>query len=165
MKSDDFYRELREDVRKWYQESFDSNPASLGPEYNSALDGARLSVQIENILMLMLCASRRCYTPSAATLRDTLDKCGFAPLGGWLTRSDISRTLGYPEASISAQLRHLRKPQFGGWNVEKRRRPGISLSRGCCEYRVTAPEKDQQAGNPGGLFGPGEPLSALRGGL
>jgi hypothetical protein len=30
---------------------------------------------------------------------------------------------GYASASISAQLRHLRKPQFGSHCVEKRRRP------------------------------------------
>jgi hypothetical protein len=42
--------------------------------------------------------------------------------GEWLTLSEIAAQTEYGEASISAQLRHLRKPQFGGYRVEKRRR-------------------------------------------
>jgi hypothetical protein len=40
----------------------------------------------------------------------------------WLTLVELSRLTQYGEASISAQLRHLRKPQYGGYVVEKRRR-------------------------------------------
>ena len=40
----------------------------------------------------------------------------------WFTLAELSVQLGYPEASISAQLRHLRKPQFGGYLINKRRR-------------------------------------------
>jgi hypothetical protein len=39
--------------------------------------------------------------------------------GKWRTLNDISETTGDPPASISAQLRHLRKDRFGGYNVEK----------------------------------------------
>ena len=38
----------------------------------------------------------------------------------WLTLRQIARLTGYGEASISAQLRHLRKPQYGGFVVAKR---------------------------------------------
>lgn len=41
---------------------------------------------------------------------------------GWLTLSEIRHITGDPEASISAQIRHLRKPRFGGHVIEKRRR-------------------------------------------
>jgi hypothetical protein len=40
----------------------------------------------------------------------------------WLTLVELSRLTQYGEASISAQLRHLRKPQYGAFVVEKRRR-------------------------------------------
>jgi hypothetical protein len=40
----------------------------------------------------------------------------------WLTLVQLSRITHYAEASISAQLRHLRKPQYGAFVVEKRRR-------------------------------------------
>lgn len=35
--------------------------------------------------------------------------------------SEIEVVTGYPQASISAQLRHLRKPRFGGYFVGKKR--------------------------------------------
>jgi hypothetical protein len=40
----------------------------------------------------------------------------------WLTLAELSQLTHYGEASVSAQLRHLRKPQYGGFVVEKRRR-------------------------------------------
>ena len=42
----------------------------------------------------------------------------------WLTLHEIAEMTRFGEASISAQLRHLRKPIFGGFRVEKRRRFG-----------------------------------------
>ncbi len=42
--------------------------------------------------------------------------------GTWRTLSEISSYTGYGEASISAQLRHLRKPRFGAMTVNKRSR-------------------------------------------
>lgn len=39
--------------------------------------------------------------------------------GQWHTLRQIAIATGDPEASISAQLRHLRKPRFGGHTVEK----------------------------------------------
>jgi len=39
--------------------------------------------------------------------------------GKWRTLREISDLTNDPEASISAQLRHLRKPRFGGHEVER----------------------------------------------
>ena len=57
--------------------------------------------QLERIRELMLASSSR---------------------GEWLTLSEIAVETEFGEASISAQLRHLRKPQHGRHRVEKRRR-------------------------------------------
>jgi hypothetical protein len=59
------------------------------------------ATQLEAILDLMLAASKR---------------------GEWLTLAEIAEPTEFGEASISAQLRHLRKPQHGAYCVEKRRR-------------------------------------------
>jgi hypothetical protein len=38
----------------------------------------------------------------------------------WLTLEELARITRYPAASISAQLRHLRKPRHGGFLLRKR---------------------------------------------
>ena len=48
----------------------------------------------------------------------------------WLTLDELAKLTHYPPASISAQLRHLRKPQFGGFVVEKRPRTAGKVLRG-----------------------------------
>jgi hypothetical protein len=48
----------------------------------------------------------------------------------WLTLEELSRLTHYPPASISAQLRHLRKPEYGGYAVEKRQRAAGRILRG-----------------------------------
>src|SRR5438132_145110 len=48
----------------------------------------------------------------------------------WLTLDELSKLTHYPQASISAQLRHLRKPEFGGYAVEKRQRAAGRILRG-----------------------------------
>jgi DNA-binding IclR family transcriptional regulator len=40
----------------------------------------------------------------------------------WLTLAELAEKTRFPPASLSAQLRHLRKPKYGAWEVEKRRR-------------------------------------------
>lgn len=40
----------------------------------------------------------------------------------WMTLAELTRKTRYPEASVSAQLRHLRKAANGGCVVENRRR-------------------------------------------
>jgi len=54
--------------------------------------------------------------------------------GTWRTLPEIAEATGDPEASISAQLRHLRKPEFGAHAVDKRRRG--SETSGLWEYRL-----------------------------
>lgn len=55
----------------------------------------------------------------------------------WLTLREISSLTGDPEASISAQLRHLRKDRFGGYVVE--RKPSGDRKKGLFKYRVLPP--------------------------
>ncbi|HLK02926.1 MAG TPA: hypothetical protein VKT53_00695 [Candidatus Acidoferrum sp.] len=60
--------------------------------------------------------------------------------GAWLTLAELSAMTRYPAASISAQLRHLKKPQFGNYELEKQLRAGADLSDGhgaVWEYRLT----------------------------
>ena len=47
----------------------------------------------------------------------------------WLTLAELRALTRYGEASISAQLRHLRKPENGGYDVVKRRREGAAPVR------------------------------------
>ena len=62
----------------------------------------------------------------------------------WLTLGELRALTKYGEASISAQLRHLRKLENGGYNVTKRHREDASPARvgvdgrGDCvwEYRM-----------------------------
>ena len=54
--------------------------------------------------------------------------------GEWLTLSEIRERTGDPEASISAQIRHLRKPRFGCHTIVKQRR-GCETS-GLWEYKL-----------------------------
>ena len=102
----------------------DNNPAAKtiqrefdGPDFNPRIDGERLGRQHERIRDLML--DRK-----------------------WRTLSEIASLLGYPESSISAQLRHLRKPRFGSYEVLKRRRGNGRA--GTFEYRVDPPTGDPQ---------------------
>lgn len=45
-----------------------------------------------------------------------------AQFDSWMTLEELARKTKFPETSISAQLRHLRKEKHGGYQVEKRRR-------------------------------------------
>ena len=48
-----------------------------------------------------------------------------------LTLQEISDATGHPHASVSAQLRNLRKPRFGGRTVEKKH-----ISNGLYGYKL-----------------------------
>jgi hypothetical protein len=48
----------------------------------------------------------------------------------WLTLDELAKLTHYPPASISAQLRHLRKPEYGGFVVEKQPRVVCAVLRG-----------------------------------
>lgn len=52
--------------------------------------------------------------------------------GEWLTVSEISSKTNYPEPSVSAQLRNLRKVKFGGLDIPGRYREGTRIF----EYRL-----------------------------
>ena len=59
----------------------------------------------------------------------------------WLTLDELAKLTHYPPASISAQLRHLRKKEFGGYEVEKRQRASGRILHGedfgtVWEYRL-----------------------------
>jgi hypothetical protein len=47
----------------------------------------------------------------------------------WLTLAELRALTHYGEASISAQLRHLRKPELGAYDVAKRRRDECGPAR------------------------------------
>jgi hypothetical protein len=81
--------------------------------------------QLEMIRDLMLAAGRR---------------------GSWMTLEEIAALTEIGEASVSAQLRHLRKPQHGCYRVEKRRRAAEGdgarrrdFGEAMWEYRVLPP--------------------------
>ncbi len=59
--------------------------------------------------------------------------------GCWRTLNEIHDVTGDPHASISAQLRHLRKPKFGKYVVEKQSRGEESC--GLYEYRIVTVNK------------------------
>lgn len=70
----------------------------------------------------------------------------------WLTLRELARLTRYGEASISAQLRHLRKPHCGGFAVEKRPREcedGTSVLRVArvWEYRVRLAARKRKLSN------------------
>lgn len=49
----------------------------------------------------------------------------------WRTLRQIAELINAPEASISAQLRHLRKPRFGGHSVNRN-----YIDNGLYEYQL-----------------------------
>ena len=58
----------------------------------------------------------------------------------WHTLGDIAAATEAPEASVSAQLRNLRKQRFGGWRVSRRHVGG-----GLYEYRlVPAGQREEE---------------------
>ena len=80
-----------------------------GSDYDRKLDQTRLTGQLLDIFNLMRDEQYR-----------TLD--------------EISSETRHPAASISAQLRHLRKPKFGSYTVNKRRRG--DRASGLFEYQL-----------------------------
>ena len=59
--------------------------------------------------------------------------------GRWRTLREIATLTGDPEASISAQLRHLRKPRFGAYEVERE-----YLRDGLYRYKVNVEAKTKE---------------------
>ena len=87
-----------------------------GPEYDPRYDYARLTGQIRRVYDCMVD-------------------------GRWRTLDEIHAETGDPHASVSAQLRHLRKPRFGSHLVDRRARG--NRESGLFEYRLVIPEGTQ----------------------
>lgn len=83
-----------------------------GATYDPQFDDKRLDKQIGRVFALMID-------------------------GRWRTLNEISKLTGDPESSISAQLRHLRKPRFGSYSVNRRSR-GLR-EHGLFEYQLMPP--------------------------
>lgn len=81
-----------------------------GSDYIPEFDDERLKGQIKKIYELMID-------------------------GEWRTLSEIEQLTNFGQASISAQLRHLRKERFGNHVVNKRNR-GVR-EKGLFEYQLT----------------------------
>ncbi len=86
-----------------------------GPEYVPERDNKPLLNQIQRIYMVM-------------------------EPGQWSTLEEIAAMTGDPAASISAQLRHLRKPRFGSFEVQRRARGGRLY-----EYRLVVKDAGSTA--------------------
>lgn len=54
--------------------------------------------------------------------------------GAWLTLPELHAITEDPISSISAQIRHLRKPEFGSHTIKRRRRG--PAEQGLFEYRL-----------------------------
>lgn len=88
-----------------------------GETYEAEHDHARLGKNLTAVLALM---------------RD----------GCWRTLSEIREAIGAgSEAGVSARLRDLRKPKFGGFTVDRRRRG--AAADGTHEYRVICREEQE----------------------
>ena len=97
---------------------FDGMPDHDGATFDRGLDLTRLNAQ-----------TRAVY----AAVRD----------GAWRTLREIADRTGAPEASVSARLRDLRKPKFGGFTVNRRRRGDPKA--GLWEYQVLPPQAQEAA--------------------
>jgi hypothetical protein len=71
-------------------------------------EGARMPTQLDVVRQVMLLA---------------------AQYDSWMTLEELARKTHFPEPSISAQLRHLRKAVHGAFTVAKRRRLGDEALR------------------------------------
>ena len=84
-----------------------------GSDYKREIDHSRLKGQALNIFKLMKDSS-------------------------WRTLDEIHNKTSHPHASISAQLRHLRKKRFGAHTINKRYRSEPEL--GLYEYQLVVNE-------------------------
>jgi hypothetical protein len=109
-----------------------------GHEYKTEIDHQRLTSQLERIRGLMLD-------------------------GKWRTLAEIEEITGDPAASVSAQLRHLRKERFGSFVVNRRSRG--DREKGLFEYQLIDPRSDvaySELGREG--IPKGVPLTEIFGG-
>jgi hypothetical protein len=59
--------------------------------------------------------------------------------GAWLTLPELHRITGDPIPSVSAQIRHLRKPEHGSYTIKRRRRG--PAEHGLFEYQLVRDEQ------------------------
>lgn len=108
---------------------------TFGPAYDESNDAERVLTQLEVIRDVLLSAaecSRSIAHHVDGQAQDWRDSA--CEDGGWMTLRELAELTNYGEASISAQLRHLRKIRFGGYVVAKRHRG--PASEGVWEYRI-----------------------------
>jgi|WetSurMetagenome_2_1015567.scaffolds.fasta_scaffold306846_3 hypothetical protein len=91
-----------------------------GTTYERELDHDRLQTQLRRVREIMLD-------------------------GRWWTLAELESHLGYPQASVSARIRDLRKEKFGGFEVARRR-----ITGGLFEYRVVLPRGQMSLFEEGG---------------
>ncbi len=88
-------------------------------------------------------ATRSVVPTQREVLRDVMLAAG--KYGAWMTLRELARLTRYGEASISAQLRHLRRAECGGYVLEKRVREaevvGSEEHFVVWEYRLTQRRK------------------------
>jgi hypothetical protein len=106
----------------------------IGFGFEGAKERARIPTQMEVIRDVMLSAVECAEQILPRTYTQMWDASQIAADAGWMTLREISELTNYGEASISAQLRHLRKPHFGGYVIVKRHRG--SVMNGAWEYRI-----------------------------
>jgi hypothetical protein len=83
-------------------------------------NGGRFGAEARAAARIRRQANARRYESQLAAIRNLMRRA--VVRGAWLTLSEIAKATEFGEASISAQLRHLRKSEHGGYRVEKRRR-------------------------------------------
>jgi hypothetical protein len=106
----------------------------LGPALEILSSGERALSQMEVIRDVMLSAVECAEEIARQPYMQSWDAAQIADDAGWMTLRELAQLTNYGEASISAQLRHLRKPHFGGYVVAKRRRGPVA--NGAWEYRI-----------------------------
>jgi len=91
-----------------------TSPRFAGADYDHERDSLRLTGQLERVYRVMI-------------------------TGQWRTLRRIAEMTGDPEASVSAQLRHLRKERFGSHVVVSR-----YIGDGLYEYHVSKKGGDHE---------------------
>lgn len=86
-----------------------ARPTFDGATFSQKRDGARLQRQLADVLKIMLDGQPH-------------------------TLAEIARKTGHPESSVSARIRDLRKPKFGGYTVRREH-----VVNGLWSYRIAKP--------------------------
>ena len=95
--------------------------SKFGGDVSVALDEKRLGKQLTRVKEVLVKAAAIKY---------------------WMTLREISVLTKFGEASVSARIRDLRKNQFGGYAVQRRRRG--DPTKGLWEYLLANPERPVQ---------------------